>query len=396
QKLGNKGRFSKVSQSVMKIGIMCHSSCGGSTRIATEMAKELSRRGHRVNLFTQRVPFGYGNSSNGVVLHTTTEHKNNHHPAYLYTSWTDKEIEAFKTCVLKVVATDRLDVLHFHYAVPFGFIAKEIKQRLDQIAPLLVGTLHGTDVSVYGNNPVKGQELAQALRHMDALTTVSANHARLSEDVFGLHKPPEVISNFVDLLNFCPHIAKKADSKHRPRPRIAYISNFRPVKDPKSMAHIYLDIRKQIDSELWLIGDGPEMEEVKTILENSNFGNDVTYWGIQKQVAPILSQTDLLLLTSLYESFSLTALEAMACGVPVVAPKVGGIPEVVIDGKTGFLYPAGAHSHAVYIAVELLSNPEIRNKTKNRAILHSHNFDINKVVSVYEKFYLESISMQTF
>jgi len=373
----------------MKIGVMCHSSCGGSTRIATELAAELSRRGHRVHLFTQRVPFGYCNSTNGVVLHTTTpENKNNHHPAYLYTAWTDKEIEAFKTRVLEVAATDKLDVLHFHYAVPFGFVAAEIKQRLRQAAPLLVGTLHGTDVSVYGNDPVKGPKLSQALRHMDLLTTVSANHARLSADVFGLPKQPEVVSNFVDLLKFRPRINKKLDSTPRSRPKIAYISNFRPVKDPQSMAHIFLGIRKQIDSELWLIGDGPEMEAVKTIFKESEFENDVTYWGIQKQVAPILAQTDLLLLTSLYESFSLAALEAMACGVPVLAPKVGGIPEVVVDGKTGFLYPADEHSHAVNIAVKLLSDPDISKITKNEAILHSHNFDINKVVSMYEDFYL--------
>lgn len=368
----------------MKIGIMCHSSCGGSARIATDLAKELSRRGHSVHLFTQKVPFGYSNSANGVVLHTSTaEHKNNYHPAYLYTSWTKKELEAFKTCVLEVVAMDRLDVLHFHYAVPFGFVAAEIKKCLHHAAPLLVGTLHGTDVSVYGNDPVKGPKLAQALRHMDLLTTVSAGHARLSTDVFGLLKPPEVVSNFVDLLKFRPRI----NSTSRSRPKIAHISNFRPVKDPKSMAHIFLDIRKQIDSELWLIGDGPEMEAVKMIFKDSEFENDVTYWGIQKQVAPILSQTDLLLLTSLYESFGLSALEAMACGVPVLAPKVGGIPEVVLDGKTGFLYPAGEHSQAVDIAVKLLSEPDIRNKAKNRAILHSQNFDINKVVSAYEDVY---------
>ncbi len=337
-----------------------------------------------MHLFTQRVPFGYCNSFNGVALHTTTTgHKNNHHPAYLHTSWTDKEIEAFRTRVLEVDATDKLDVLHFHYAVPFGFIAAEIKQHLRQAAPLLVGTLHGTDVSVYGNDPVKGPKLAQALRHMDLLTTVSAGHARLSTDVFGLLKPPEVVSNFVDLLKFRPRI----NSTSRSRPKIAHISNFRPVKDPKSMAHIFLDIRKQIDSELWLIGDGPEMEAVKMIFKDSEFENDVRYWRIQKQVAPILARTDLLLLTSLYESFGLSALEAMACGVPVLAPKVGGIPEVVLDGKTGFLYPAGEHSQAVDIAVKLLSNHDIRKKTKNRAILHSQNFDINKVVSMYEKVY---------
>ena len=252
----------------MKIGIMCHSSCGGSTRIGTELAVELSRRGHRVHLFSQTVPFGYCESTNGVILHTTIpDHKNNHHPASLYTTWTDKEIEAFKTRVLEVAVTDRLDVLHFHYAVPFGFVAAEIKQRLRQAAPLLVGTLHGTDVSVHGNDPVKGPKLAQALRHMDLLTTVSANHARLSADVFGFLKQPEVVSNFVDLSKFCPHINNKQRSTVRSRPKIAYISNFRQVKDPQSMAHIFLGIRKQIDAELWLIGDGPEMEAVKTIFK---------------------------------------------------------------------------------------------------------------------------------
>jgi N-acetyl-alpha-D-glucosaminyl L-malate synthase BshA len=330
------------------------------------------------------------------VLHTTsTEHKNNYHPSYLYTSWTEKEIEAFKICILKVIDRDKLDILHFHYAVPFGFVAAEIKQCLRQAAPLIVGTLHGTDVSVYGNDPVRGPKLAQALRHMDVLTTVSVNHARLSADVFGLHKQPEVVSNFVDLLKFRPYINNKPEVTRRSRPRITYISNFRPVKDPISMAHIFLDIRKQIDAELWLIGDGPEMKAVKEILEDSEFENDVTYWGIQKQVVPILAQTDLLLLTSLYESFSLAALEAMACGVPVIAPEVGGIPEVVVDGKTGFLYPADEHSHAVSIGVKLLSDPKISRKAKNEAILHSHNFDINKVVSKYENFYLKSMNMQT-
>jgi N-acetyl-alpha-D-glucosaminyl L-malate synthase BshA len=377
----------------MKIGIMCHSSCGGSTRIGTELAVELSRRGHRTHLFSQTVPFGYCESTNGVILHTTTpDHKNNHHPASLYTAWTDKEIEAFKTRVLEVAATDRLDVLHFHYAVPFGFVAAAIKQRLRQAAPLLVGTLHGTDVSVHGNDPVKGPKLAKALRHMDLLTTVSDNHARLSADVFGLLKQPEVVSNFVDLSKFRPHINNKRRSAARSRPKIAHISNFRPVKDPQSMAHIFLNVRKQIDSELWLIGDGPEMETVKAIFKESEFENDVIYWGIQKEIFPILAQADLLILTSQYESFSLAALEAMACGVPVLAPKVGGIPEVVVDGKTGFLYPANEHSHAVDIAVKLLTAPDIKKMVKNEAIIHSYNFEKNKIVSVYEDFYSESIN----
>lgn len=386
--LASNNAHSHGKRGVMKIGIMCHSSCGGSARVATELAVELSMRGHSVHLFSQSVPFGYRNSTHNVVLHTTAlKYKNNHHPAYLYTSWTDNEIEAFKRRVLKVNATNELDILHFHYAVPFCFIAAEIKQCLRQAAPLLVGTLHGTDVSVYGNDPVNGPKLSQALHHMDLLTTVSADLARLSADTFKLLKPPEVVSNFVDLLKFRPHLNEQLNSTSWSRPRIAHVSNFRPVKNPKYMAQLFVEIRKQIDSELWLVGDGPEMKAVKTILKDSEFQNDITYWKIQEEVAPILVQTDLLLLTSLYESFSLAALEAMACGVPVLAPKVGGIPEVVVDGKTGFLYPAGGHSQAVKYAVRLLSNLEIRKTMKNRAILHSHNFDINKVVSVYEGLY---------
>jgi len=379
----------------MKIGIMCHSGCGGSTRVATELAAELTRRGHKVHLFAQTVPFGYCESSNGVIMHTTTpDPENNHHPACLHTAWTNKEIEAFKTRVLEVAVTDKLDVLHFHYAVPFGFIAAEIKQRLRREAPVLVGTLHGTDVTVHGNDPVKGPQLAQALNHIDLLTTVSSGHARLSADVFGLLKQPEVIYNFVDLLKFRPRVNTKLHSTSRCRPKIVHVSNFRPVKDPQSVAYIYLGVRRQIDAELWLIGDGPEMKEVKTIFKGSGFENDVTYWGIQKDVGSILAQADLLLLTSLYESFSLAALEAMACGVPVLAPKVGGIPEVVVDGKTGFLYPAKEHSHAVKYAVKLLSDFNINKMMKDEAIAHSHNFGKNKAVSAYEDFYKKSMNMQ--
>ena len=381
----------------MKIGIMCHSSCGGSSRIATELAMELSHRGHIVHLFSQTLPFSFCESTNGVFLHTTiSDHKNNNHPTSLYTAWTNKEVEAFKNCVIEVVNTEKLDILHFHYAVPFGFVAAEIKDYLHQDAPLIVGTLHGTDVTIYGNDPVKGPQLEKALRHTDLLTAVSAKHAHLAADVFGLLEPPKVIFNFVDLSKILPNLNSKRIPMAPSKPKIVHISNFRPVKDPQSMAHIFLGVRKQIDTELWLIGDGPEMEAVKAIFKESEFEDDVKYWGIQKEIFPILAQTDLLLLTSLYESFSLVALEAMACGVPVLAPRVGGLPEVVVDGKTGFLYPVNEHSRAVEIAVRLLSDTEIKKRTKNEAIVHSHNFEKNKVVSVYEDFYLESINAQNF
>ena len=310
--------------------------------------------------------------------------------------------------VLDVIATEGLDVLHFHYAVPFAFVAAQVRHRLGQGSPVLVGTLHGTDVVVHGKDPVKGPQLSQALHHLDALTAVSASHARLSAEVFELRTRPEVIFDFVNLSKFRP---QKHPPPTRPRlepldfardvpdeggrageevhsgPRIVHISNFRPVKNPQSVAHIFVGIREQMKAELWLIGDGEGMEAVKSIVRQSRFEADVRYWGLQRDVAPLLAQADLLLMASSYESFCLVALEAMACGVPVLATKVGGLPEVVVHGETGFLYPVGDHDSAVRLAVSLLSDPTRHQAMREAAARHARRFGSKQIVPVYEDLY---------
>ena len=189
----------------MKIGIICHSSFGGSARVATELALALAQRGHRVHLFTRTTPFGDLNYPGGVMLHTVVpEGEDDFHPARLYTEWPAGELQALVSRILDVIATEGLDVLHFHYAVPFAFVAAQVRHCLGQEAPVLVGTLHGTDVFIHGRDSVKGPQLSQALHHLDALTTVSVSHARLSAEVFELCTRPEVIFDFVNLSKFRP------------------------------------------------------------------------------------------------------------------------------------------------------------------------------------------------
>jgi N-acetyl-alpha-D-glucosaminyl L-malate synthase BshA len=379
----------------MNIGIMCHVSFGGSARIATELAAELARRRHTVHLFTRATPFGRWDQASRVRLHRAAVDGESHiHPALLYTDWSVQECEALISQILHVIAAEGLDVLHFHYAVPFAFLTQEVKRRLGRTAPVLIGTLHGTDVSSYGRDPVKGHALAAALRNLDGLTTVSVSHARLASQVFGLSTCPEVIPNFVDLSRFRPQTHSRLDpnmlsigSPSGCKAKIIHVSNFRPVKDPQSAARIFLGIREKIEVEFWLVGDGPEMGASKTILAQNGLEQDVRFWGLRHNVAPLLAQAHLLLMTSLSESFCLAALEAMACGLPVLATNVGGLAEVVVDGLTGFLFPVGDHASAVDLAVGLLSD-SVRHQTMGEAAsIHARTFGQKRIVTAYEKLY---------
>lgn len=369
---------------MMRIGLLAHASFGGSARIASELSIELAQRGHQVHLFTRSQPFGgWEGQARGVRLHQLIRHGQSLHPASLHTVWSPEELEEALGYLLAVIEAEKLQVLHFHYALPFAFLAAEVKRCLGRAAPLLVGTLHGTDVSVHGHDPVKGPQVRQSLGCLDRLTTVSASHARLATELFQLPEPPLVIPNFVDLKRF----RFQASAGIHRKPRLVHVSNFRPVKDAASVAHIYLGLRARMEAELWLIGDGPEMAEVKAILEQSEFAGDVWYWGLQRDVASLLAQSDLLLMTSLSESFCLAALEAMACGIPVLATRVGGLPEVVRHGHTGFLFPPGDHATAVDMALQLLTDPVRHQLMRQAARRHARRYDAARVVPAYELLY---------
>lgn len=371
----------------MRIGMMCHASFGGSARIGVELAMALGRRGHCVHLFTHSEPLGGWQSTPNVVLHTPPYDADNLHPAALHTDWSEDDLQCYTSLIRRIIATEGLDVLHFHYAVPFAFVAQRLRYQLGAAAPLLVGTLHGTDVTHFGTMPVFGTQLAEALQSIDVLTAVSASHARLAASVFKFSNPPQVVPNFIDLSTFWPRVSIRYHRRQASRPRLIHVSNFRPVKDPRSMARIFLDIRARLDAELWLVGSGEEMTVVQSLLRQSAFASDVRYLGLQRDVAPLFRQADLLLMTSRYESFCLVALEAMACGVPVVATRVGGLPDVVRHGRTGMLFPLDAHACATDMAVDLLSDPARYGKMREAAIRHARQFGDQHVVPAYEALY---------
>jgi L-malate glycosyltransferase len=279
------------------------------------------------------------------------------------------------------VAAD-LDVLHFHYAVPFATVADRVRRRLGTRSPRLVGTLHGTDVTVFGRRPLRRTSLTRRLAALDALTTVSHSYAGLVARVFRV-PPPLVIPNFVDLERFRP-----AHRGHRSgRPVILHVSNFRPVKDPEMLARVFCRVRKEIDAELWLVGDGQAMRSVRWVVRSAGVDGDVRLFGLRPNVAPIVRGADLLLVTSRSESFCLAALEAAACAVPAVASRVGGLPEVVADGESGLLYEPGDEGAATEAVLRLLRDDERRRAMGAAARTRAMRFSADEIVSRYEELY---------
>src|SRR5262245_7291766 len=212
----------------MRVGILCHSSLGGSAHVAVELAVKLADRGHRLHLFARKAPFGLRAREKKIHLHFFEDNGRDQVPSpTLDSEWCPDEVEALVTRVLRIIDSEGLDVLHFHYAVPFAAIAAEVKRRAGPGRPLIVGTLHGTDVSNYGRQTSLAPRLLSHLLQADTLTAVSTNLAALATDVFGLENPPHIIPNFVDTALFRPGQNHRQDRGARLRPRIAHVSNFR-------------------------------------------------------------------------------------------------------------------------------------------------------------------------
>lgn len=375
----------------MRIGLICHAGFGGSAKVAVGLAGQMAEAGHRVHVFCRRNAAFLEELPLAVSAHLV-EGAAPYSRDRLDLAWPAADLNDLTSLIVDVARTEGLDVLHVHYALPFALAAAGLRTVLGDLCPRLIATLHGTDVSVYGRDPMLGPQLDGALRSLDALTTVSTSHAQLARQVFGWTRPPEVIPNFVDLTRWRPHHAGRVRPR---RPRIAHVSNFRPVKATESVARVFLTVRHRMASTLWLIGDGADMAAVDEILDDGGVNEDIRHFGLRPDVHRILPRADLLLMTSRSESFCLAALEAQACGVPVVAPRVGGIPEVVDDGVTGDLFDPGDEEAASAAVLSILQDPERAALLAKRGVERAGMFASDKVALRYLALYRRVVAAPT-
>jgi len=369
----------------MKIGITCYPTYGGSGAVATELGMELSKRGHEVHFITYAHPFRLPRFMERVYFHEVEVAR---YPLFEYAPYS----LALAAMMHEVTLREGLDLLHVHYAIPHAtsaWIAKEMLGREHQLK--IITTLHGTDITLVGQERSFGEITRFSIARSDGLTAVSGylkdetvRHFGVAEDAI------EVIPNFVDPAIYSRRASLCArDALLRPGEKLVmHISNFRPVKRVGDVVRIFHRLQREVPARLILVGDGPDRAEASFEAESLGIQDRVVFLGKQDSVAELLACADLFLLPSSSESFGLVALEAMAAGVPVIASEVGGVPEVVIQGETGFLAPVGDILSMAEAGIAVLRNPELWSEislnARQRAVEH---FGVDRVVPQYEQFY---------
>lgn len=362
----------------LRVGILCHSGLGGSSRAAVRLANALARRGHHVHLCSlSRLAWRV---AAGVRQHHCHAQRRIR-PAGLYWDWTEADRRALVGLLLRVQRSERLQVLHFHYAQPFASIVAELAGGLSHARPRVVGTLHGTDLSRCVADSGEQTRLRMPLAQADAVTCVSAHLAGVARRLWP-ETAVEVLPNFVE-----DSWGRGSRPGPGPMPVLLHASNFRPVKNVRAVVEIFLALQRQLPCELWLVGDGPERVGVQALLAGSAAHEHVRYFGARETIEDLLSQATLLLSASLEEGFSLTVLEAMASGVPALATAVGGVPELVCAGEDGLLFAPDDPQAAVASALRLLRSPAAYARMSQAASARAQPLREGRVIGRYEALY---------
>jgi N-acetyl-alpha-D-glucosaminyl L-malate synthase BshA len=370
-----------------KIGIVCHPTYGGSGVVASELALTLASRGHEVHLFSHDVPPRLAHSAGPVQMHVAQGI-----PYPLFHS-TPHDL-AITSAILNVHRADGLDVLHAHYALPHAvsaYLARSAARAdQDRPAPAMVTTLHGTDITLVGTDPSYAPLTEFVIRESDAVTTVSADLARRTRESFcaSLRGAPcaiEVIPNFVDIDLFHP---SAAEERKRGGGRAVHVSNFRPVKRVPWLLRAFDLATRGTSATLTLVGDGPDQRACRELARDLGIGKRVRFLGERDALPEVLAGADVFALSSSEESFGLSALEAMSCGTPVVATRVGGVSEVVEDGVSGLLAPADGLQEFAEKLRSLLFDAALGERFGEAARTAAvERFDRNRVVARYEDLY---------
>ena len=343
-----------------RIGITCYSHFGGSGVVATELGLELARRGFDVHFIAHRLPFRLREFSSSVFFHEAT-------PANYPVFEQQPYNLALTTKMVEVAENYALDVLHVHYAMPFAASAYLARQLLLPRQLGVVTTLHGTDITVVGMEPAFFRVTKFSIESSDRVTAVSRFLKERAEESFGITREIDVIYNFVDPQVFSPH-RRTSLRLAPPRTRvIMHASNFRPVKNIPVVLHVFAEVRRQLQAKLVMVGDGPEKAGAEQLARELGVHRDVLFLGNQDCMEELFPMADVFLLPSASESFGLVALEAMSAEVPVVASNIGGLPEVVEHGRTGFLHDPGDIAGFVASSLRLLTNERLRRSMGRRA-----------------------------
>jgi len=369
----------------MKIGITCYPTYGGSGAMATELGLDLARRGHEVHFITFDSPFrlrGYAERTYFHEVDTTMSH----YPLFEHYPYT----LALASRQYEVALQERLDVLHVHYAIPHATTAYLAREMLAPEMPLkVITTLHGTDITLVGQEASFYAITKFSIERSDGVTAVSSFLRDETYRAFGcVSCDLKVIPNFVNLAEYHPGAHSTASPVAPAGHKIlTHISNFREVKRVKDVVRIFARVRRAIPSTLVMVGDGPERLDAEREARELGVSEDVRFLGRLDTVAPILAATDLFLLPSQTESFGLAALEAMACGSPVLASRIGGLPEVVTDGVNGILEPPGSVEAMARRAIEVLKDRTRHQAMREAALQRAAEFSADLIVPQYEALY---------
>jgi N-acetyl-alpha-D-glucosaminyl L-malate synthase BshA len=372
----------------MKIGIVCYPTYGGSGVIATELGMGLARHGHEVHFITYRRPARLAAFQENVFYHEVTGED---YPLFEYPPYDT----ALASKMVEVVKYEKLDILHVHYAIPHAavaYMAKKILLMEGHYVPV-VTTLHGTDITLVGTNPAFKPVVEFSISKSDGVTAVSDFLKAKTLQQFNIDKDIRVIYNFVDFERFRKinkdHF-KKAIAPNGER-IIAHTSNFRKVKRVEDVILVFQKVFEKIPSKLLLIGDGPERRHAEDMCRQIGLCDEVRFLGKQDAVEELLAISDLFIIPSESESFGLAALEAMDCEVPVISTDAGGLPEVNIHGKTGFLSKVGDVEEMAQQAITILGDDQVLQQFRQNALEQAERFDIKHILPEYEAYYEEVI-----
>lgn len=368
----------------MRIGMVCYPTYGGSGVVATELGKALADRGHQVHFVSNSLPARLDVFRENLYFHEVSMV---HYPLFEHSPY----VLALTGKLVEVVREQKLDLLHVHYAIPHATAAHLAREILagQGIRVKVITTLHGTDITLVGKDPNYAPVVSFAIQQSDAVTAVSDFLRDETHRYFDCRKKVITVPNFVDLHRFTPSVRPGLRERFCPEGHrlLIHISNFRRVKRIDRVVEWFHRISDQVPSSLLMVGDGPELPRAEQSVREGGLSGKVHFIGRQDPVESLLGVSDLLLLPSETESFGLAALEALACGVPVMSSDAGGLPELIEDGRGGILVSENGQAQGIERAVALLSDPSKLEQFRQASIRRASDFSLDRVLPLYEALY---------